>query len=440
MDNATTASDTLKHERVNLEGLPALQQLEFAEIALTRAVARIRQASAPPDGLTRPILPVATGEVAKALGVEHYAIRDIEHRLDVLPGWNPQRTQRAYYPADVRRLRKLLIPTTTTGHVSPFVLSVCNQKGGVGKTTSSVGVAQAAASCGLKVLLIDLDPQASTTACFLLEKSRGSGTLVEGGHADLSMDQTLSPIILGDRKEDGSAYSIDDLVRRTHWDLIDLIPAMPDLSEAEFGLIERMVDKSDNEFWIGLRKELRRLRMEDYDLVVIDTPPAMSLIAVTVLLACHGMLIPIPPRNLDIESLKSYIRTTFNWGTVLSEHFSLELEWIRYLTSMMSPTKSRVEVRNDQIMRQELGGGVFLPDPILKLEALQRASGGAPTPFEVQPKKPPSAKRSGLDARRHLMSVYAPLIDLIVGTYESWGVQVGNGNDADTASSEESEG
>lgn len=402
--------------------------LDAMDRGMTRVVARVRKMSAPPDGRKRDIVPMTIKDAAQILGVSASTIKNHEDHLDPPLRWNSRKTARVFYPDDIRRLRRLVAPTRGTEGLPPMVVAIANQKGGVGKTTTTVTLAQAAAMRGNRVLLIDLDPQASATSSFLIESTPGSGTLKEGSHADLSIEATITPVLLGETKGDGLPFTISDLVRRTHWPSIDIIPSLADLSEAEFGMIKLLMESQRTKrpvFWRSLRDALRTLSVEDYDLVLIDTPPTMSLTTVAVSLASHGMVIPVPPRNLDIESLKAFIRTNAAWLQELRQAFPLELQWVRILTTMMSPNTSVVEARNDSLMRQELGGSAFVPSPVLRMEALQRASGGAPTPYEVQPAKPVNAKRSAAEARHHLDMVYQPLFGLIESTFRSWGMTFG---------------
>jgi chromosome partitioning protein len=402
--------------------------LDAMDRGMTRVVARVRKMSAPPDGRKRDIVPMTIKDAAQILGVSASTIKNHEDHLDPPLRWNSRKTARVFYPDDIRRLRHLVAPSRGTEGLPPMVVAIANQKGGVGKTTTTVTLAQAAAMRGNRVLLIDLDPQASATSSFLIESTPGSVTLKEGSHADLSIEATITPVLLGETKGDGLPFTIRDLVRRTHWPSIDIIPSLADLSEAEFGMIKLLMESQRTKrpvFWRSLRDALRTLSVEDYDLVLIDTPPTMSLTTVAVSLASHGMVIPVPPRNLDIESLKAFIRTNAAWLQELRQAFPLELQWVRILTTMMSPNTSVVEARNDSLMRQELGGSAFVPSPVLRMEALQRASGGAPTPYEVQPAKPVNAKRSAAEARHHLDMVYQPLFGLIEATFRSWGMTFG---------------
>jgi chromosome partitioning protein len=254
---------------------------------------------------------------------------------------------------------------------------VANQKGGVGKTTTAVNFAMDAATRGYRVLLIDLDPQASATTSMLVQND--AGVLVEGSNLGINEDMTCASVLVGETTD------IRPLIRRTHWSSIDIVPSAPDLVEGDFAMIMDFADAraagKQATFWLGLRAALRSLDGAEYDLVVIDTAPTLSLATLATLLATEGLLIPCPMRSLDVESLKSFAVTTHAWLETLAKSFSLPLKWFRVLPTMRQ--SSYTEELNELAVRQQIAGFV-LPDKLPRLEALQRAAGGAATVFEQQ--------------------------------------------------------
>ena len=134
-------------------------------------------------------------------------------------------------------------------------------------------------------------------------------------------------------------------------------------------------------FWLGLRNALTTLRAEEYDLVIIDTAPTLSLSTLSTMLATEGLLIPCPMRSLDVESLKSFAVTSYSWLETLSKSYHLPLRWFRILPTMRQASYN--EELNELAVRERIGNFV-LPERMPRLEALQRASGGASTVFEQQ--------------------------------------------------------
>lgn len=163
-------------------------------------------------------------------------------------------------------------------------ITVANFKGGVAKTTTAVSLAQGMAMRGHKVLLIDLDPQGSATTLF--------GVLPD---AEVDFEHTAALLF------EGTQESLDYAVRDTYWPGIDLVCAAPLLFNSEFHLPARQVKDPGFEFWRVLDRGLDSLR-EVYDLIIVDTPPALSYVTINALMAADGILMPLPPSALDFAS------------------------------------------------------------------------------------------------------------------------------------------
>nr|WP_244285624.1 AAA family ATPase [Caballeronia concitans] len=164
------------------------------------------------------------------------------------------------------------------------IVTVANFKGGVAKTTTAVSAAQALTLLGRRVLVIDCDPQGTTTQL--------CGWAPD---AEISDDQTLLPLIYGDQT------TLQYAVQETYWHNLDLIPASSSLFDAEFEIPAKVLNDSTFEFWEIVRKGLMPLT-EEYDAVVIDTPPALSYLTINALLASDAILLPCPPEALDFAS------------------------------------------------------------------------------------------------------------------------------------------
>ena len=176
-----------------------------------------------------------------------------------------------------------------TSHLRPegaagMTITVANFKGGVAKTTTAVTLAQGLSMRGHKVLLIDLDPQGSATTLF--------GVLPD---AEVEYEHTAMLLFSGE---------YDDLnyaVRESYWPGIDLVCAAPLLFGAEFALPARQTRDPGFEFWRVLDRGLDGAR-STYDVIIIDTPPALSYVTINALMAADGVIMPIPPSALDFAS------------------------------------------------------------------------------------------------------------------------------------------
>ena len=166
-----------------------------------------------------------------------------------------------------------------------ITIAVANFKGGVGKTTTAMTLAQGLSLRGHKVLAIDLDPQGSLTTLF--------GILPQ---IEVAEDMTALPLLRGECEAIGYA------VRQTYWDGIDLVPAAPTLFAAEFAIPSQLGQLAGTNFWGVLNRGLVEAR-SSYDVIVIDTPPALSYLTINALMAADGIVVPVAPTALDFSSL-----------------------------------------------------------------------------------------------------------------------------------------
>ncbi|HOB93719.1 MAG TPA: AAA family ATPase [Aquabacterium sp.] len=165
-----------------------------------------------------------------------------------------------------------------------ITISTAHFKGGSSKTTTATTLAQGLSMRGHRVLVVDVDPQGSMTTLF--------GFLPD---AEVDLTQTLMPLFSGDATD--LAYAI----RPTYWDGIDLIPACSSLFSAEFLLPTRQLKEKGFQFWRAMDFGLDPLRTV-YDVIICDTPPSLSFLTVNALMASDGIVMPLPPNNLDFAS------------------------------------------------------------------------------------------------------------------------------------------
>lgn len=163
-------------------------------------------------------------------------------------------------------------------------IAIGNFKGGVSKTTTAMTLAQGLSLFGRRVLVIDLDPQASLTALH--------GILADSEVRD---EQTVLPLIYGDEQD------LEYAVQSTYWDGIDLIPASAALFGAEFYLPFKQSKDSRFQFWNVFNKGMESL-LDRYDAIIIDTPPALSYMTINAFMAADGLIVPTPPSALDYAS------------------------------------------------------------------------------------------------------------------------------------------
>ncbi len=178
---------------------------------------------------------------------------------------------------------------------SGLVVSVANQKGGVGKTTTAVSVAAALAQLGIHVLLVDLDPQGNA--------STGLGCRLAEGEPS-----TYSVLV------DGSSAS--EAVRATDVEGLWLLPASLDLAGAEVELVPAFSRE------LRLRRALEELRPR-FDLVLVDCPPSLGLLTINALVAANQVLVPIQCEYYALEGLSQLLRTVQLVGDNLNTDLEL---------------------------------------------------------------------------------------------------------------------
>lgn len=161
------------------------------------------------------------------------------------------------------------------------IIAVANQKGGVGKTTTSVNLAAAFARLQKKVLLIDLDPQGNTTVAIGVEKDE--------------LPLTIYDLLVGDAK--AKAVIID-----TNVENLKLIGANSDLTAAEVEL----TDETKGPF--RLKKALRKQK-DQFDVIVVDCPPTLNMLTLNALAAAQGLLVPVQCEYFALEGLSSLMDT-----------------------------------------------------------------------------------------------------------------------------------
>jgi chromosome partitioning protein len=162
-----------------------------------------------------------------------------------------------------------------------MIVTICNQKGGVGKTTTAINLSAAIAEKGLKTLLVDLDPQANASLSYLERKQVG-----------LSVYEALT--------EPGVSFR--DIIHRSPILHLDVAPAKISLAKLE----SRLVGEMDSHF--RLKDKIQSI-VPDYDYIVVDTPPTLGLLTVNALVAASHLLIPIQSSYFSLEGTDDLLET-----------------------------------------------------------------------------------------------------------------------------------
>lgn len=191
------------------------------------------------------------------------------------------------------------------------ILAICNQKGGVGKTTTSINLAASLAHLKNKVLLIDTDPQANATSGVGVDKA--------------SVSQSIYDILVDE-------VNINDVILKTAYENLDIVPSSIALAGAEVELVSAISREQ------RMKNAIADIK-EKYDYIIIDCPPSLGLITLNSLTAADGVIIPVQTEYYALEGL-SQLMNTFN---IVRKHLNSKLDIYGVLLTM---TDSRTNISN----------------------------------------------------------------------------------------------
>lgn len=328
-----------------------------------------------------------SGEAARLVGVSDGYLRQLS-----LAGEGPAPVvgaggRRYYSLSDIDALRHYLAEQAMAkGNVSKArsyvkwrdagrgehlqIISVTNFKGGSGKTTSAVHLAQYLAMTGHRVLAVDLDPQASLSALFGYQPE-----------LDLAGNDT----IYGAIRYDAEARPLREIIRKTYFHNLDLLPGNLELQEFEHvtprALAERKSGDAKSLFFARVQDALHTVA-DDYDVVVIDCPPQLGYLTLSALCASTSVIVTVHPQMLDVASMSQFLFMTSDLLSVVREAGgTLNFDFLRYLVTRFEP--------NDGPQAQIVGflrslfGERVLTSPMVKSTAISDAGLTKQTLYEV---------------------------------------------------------
>lgn len=203
------------------------------------------------------------------------------------------------------------------------IISVVNFKGGSGKTTTAAHLAQHLALTGHRTLVVDLDPQASLTALHGIQPE---------------LDKNLS--FYDSLRYDDQKKLLIEIIKRTNFPLLDIIPANLELQEYEYDtpLAIQQNPAIGRTFYTRIGDALQEVEA-DYDVVVIDCPPQLGYLTLTALTASTSVLITVHPQMLDIMSMSQFLLMLGGiLSTIEDAGVKVDLDWFRYLVTRYEPT------------------------------------------------------------------------------------------------------
>ena len=294
--------------------------------------------------------------------------------------------RRVYNYNEMNQIRRLL-KRDTSRPTSCAHLIFSNLKGGVGKTSHALHLSHYAAREGFRVLMVDLDPQATLTTAF---------GLVPG--LNVGADDDVGPSLTADPK------LILQSIKRTRWNEIDLVPAQLSLQYTDWQMLQARDDDSQR---LGPLPQRLRQALEQvanrYDLIVMDTPPALGMLSLNAIAAADMILMPITPNFYDIASSVQY----FAIVSQLASTYANTLR-VRQLSLLMTRTDSSPETRTNMTLLNKAYGEFLLTNRMPQTRELQRATGDQMSLYEIE--VPRGARETYLKAIDAMNAVNAEIM------------------------------
>ncbi len=333
-------------------------------------------------------------EAAQMVGVSNPTFRKLIEKHPQLPGIVEEQTLNnrsiiKYTLEAINQLRTI----NNTRYIRPnasksLIIAVSNLKGGVGKTQTAVDLGKKIAIEGLKALLLDFDAQ-------------GTATLISSGlipDLELRYEDTITNILVSHPE------NIGDIILKTHFDGFDIIPANLAIQDCDLLLPN---SKDNNEDTIGspyfrLKKALSTIK-DNYDVILIDCGPNLGMLTLNAIIACDGMIIPIPPSMNDYSSFIMYTATLKNLFNNLSNK---KLEYLRIVISKHNGSNESMQMEN---MMREQFGRYILSNHMCETVEVSKAANEIGTIYDVS--KPRGSRDAYRRAIQHLDDVNLEIIN-----------------------------
>ena len=319
-------------------------------------------------------------EAARYVGVTSGYLRNLslEGR-----GPTPQVTpsgRRSYTAEQMEEMRQFLEQSARPGtHYIPHrrngerlqVIAVVNFKGGSGKTTTAAHLAQFLSLSGHRVLAVDLDPQASLSA-------------IQGFQPEFDVHENET--IYGAIRYDDQRRPLRDIIRKTNFPNLDLVPGNLELMEFEHDTPRILAQGQGRDygriFFARLDEALTSVA-DDYDIVLIDCPPQLGFLTMSAICAATAVLITVHPQMLDVMSMCQFLQMLGDILSTLKDvGGNMNLDWLRYLVTRHDP-QDGPQAQMVAFMRSMFKNHVLL-NPMVRSVAISDAAMTNQTLYEVE--------------------------------------------------------
>lgn len=386
MEKRVAKPSTKVAEEMTGRAPPADEAIASDARALSAQLKAMRERFFPPAS-RKTLRSFTSGEAARLVGVSDGYLRQLS-----LAGEGPTPQvgaggRRYYTLADIDALRRHLADQALAkGNAARArsylkwrdpargehlqVISVTNFKGGSGKTTSAVHLAQYLAMTGHRVLAVDLDPQASLSALF-------------GYQPELDLDG--NDTLYGAIRYDEEARPLGEIIRKTYFHSLDLVPGNLELQEFEHqtprALATREASDTEKLFFTRVQRALESVAAE-YDVVILDCPPQLGYLTLSALCASTSVIVTVHPQMLDVASMSQFLFMTSDLLNVVRQAGgTMNFDFLRYLVTRFEPHDGP----QTQIVGflRSLFGERVLTAPMLKSTAISDAGLTKQTLYEV---------------------------------------------------------
>ena len=336
-----------------------------------RMIERLRRKAFLPDSRKSLNVRFGIAEAAQLLGCSTNRIRMAEDdgRLPKPPAGDSGR-RIGYSAEELLNMRQVLAASPERAPLDvPAIIAVQNFKGGVGKSTVTTHLAHYFAVQGYRVLVVDCDSQATTTTLFGFNP-----------HFNVSRAETLYPYLSIEPTQNDLLYA----VKRTPWPNVDLIPSNLELFDVEY---ELAASGSDGGSVLAARfRKLQRGLADlarNYDVVLLDPPPALGTISLAVMQAANALLVPLAATTPDFCSTVQFLSMMDQvMGQLQRADIDINYSFVRLICSKFDGNDpSHAMVR--QIMEQTFGPAL-LPVPILESAEISHAALRMMTVYELE--------------------------------------------------------
>jgi chromosome partitioning protein len=322
-----------------------------------------------------------------------------------------ENNHRAYTLAQINELRRLFaeqkpsealrfLPHRRSGeHLQ--IVAIANFKGGSAKTTTSLHLAHYLGLHGYRVLAIDLDPQASLSAMFGAQPEM-----------DVGENETIYAVL----RHDDRRRPIQEVIRKTYFAGVDLIPGNIEVMEYEHEIPRVLAQRSTKG---GLFFERLRLAIAeadaDYDVVILDTPPSLGFLTLGAIYAATGMVVTVHPAMLDVASMSQFLLMMSDLiGVIQEAGATLRQDFFQYLITRHDPN-DQPQAQIVSMLRLLFSEEVLMPTAI-ESTAIEAAGLAKRSLYELEPGE--IGRDTFRRARESVDAVNEGIRGLII---ESWG-------------------